>query len=529
MSQTTLRTPLLPMDGVAAHSPRSGTDAAQIQKEEQELMALANLSDEHAGHKPEDFWLGLRWTLHRYVDHLAVRGFGMLLVLVDVIVAIVAVAKYGKDEDANPPPAYDRFALFVIIYFLLDVSLRIFALGPRHFFTKVVEVFDFVIIVVSAILTFVGIGEGRYVVFIRLFRLVFLLRLVSENLKLTGACRLKISENKRRYRYDGFDLDLTYVTDRVIAMSFPSTGFRALYRNPLSEVARFFNTKHKGHYMIINCCSERDYDHSKFYDCVDNCPIDDHNVPTLQQIVGTCEKIERHLTADPENVVAVHCKGGKGRTGTIICSWLLWDQQTRIHYPEVALNHFARRRTDLAVSQQFQGVQTPSQSRFVGYIEEIVNKYNRQLPPTRTKHISAIRVISLPVSQDNPHGARNLSVQISCDNQLVFDFENARSAGQASSAYGPETAESGRHVATTTFELGNLEVSGAIKVKFFAEGLPAKYDHCPFYFWFHTSFVSDPSRLYIPRELLDNPHKPKSWKYYDEDFAVEVLFADSDV
>ena len=34
----------------------------------------------------------------------------------------------------------------------------------------------------------------------------------------------------QRYQQDGFDLDLTYVTNRVIATSFPSTGIWSLYR-----------------------------------------------------------------------------------------------------------------------------------------------------------------------------------------------------------------------------------------------------------------------------------------------------------
>lgn len=33
------------------------------------------------------------------------------------------------------------------------------------------------------------------------------------------------------------------------------------------------------------------------------------------------------MDADPENVIAVHCKGGKGRTGTMICIWLLESKQ----------------------------------------------------------------------------------------------------------------------------------------------------------------------------------------------------------
>jgi hypothetical protein len=34
-------------------------------------------------------------------------------------------------------------------------------------------------------------------------------------------------------------------------------------------------------------------------------------------------------------------------------------------------------------------------------------------------------------------------------------------------------------------------------------------------------------RLYLPRNELDNTHKPKTWKIYGEKFAVEVDFGEN--
>lgn len=45
--------------------------------------------------------------------------------------------------------------------------------------------------------------------------------------------REKVSGKKKRLITEGFNLDLTYVTKRIIAMSFPGEGLEGLYRNPI--------------------------------------------------------------------------------------------------------------------------------------------------------------------------------------------------------------------------------------------------------------------------------------------------------
>jgi phosphatidylinositol-3,4,5-trisphosphate 3-phosphatase/dual-specificity protein phosphatase PTEN len=42
-----------------------------------------------------------------------------------------------------------------------------------------------------------------------------------------------ISGKKNRFKNDDYNLDLTYITNRIIAMSYPASGFESIYRNPI--------------------------------------------------------------------------------------------------------------------------------------------------------------------------------------------------------------------------------------------------------------------------------------------------------
>jgi phosphatidylinositol-3,4,5-trisphosphate 3-phosphatase/dual-specificity protein phosphatase PTEN len=128
-----------------------------------------------------------------------------------------------------------------------------------------------------------------------------------------NAVRKAVSKKKKRFVDDsnGFNLDLAYVTPRIIAMGFPSTGVEAVYRNPMPEVQRFFKTRHDGHFKVYNLCSERIYDLQEYFPLVEHYGFTDHNPCCLELLAPFCESIDKFMAESPENVVAVHCKAGK--------------------------------------------------------------------------------------------------------------------------------------------------------------------------------------------------------------------------
>lgn len=73
-----------------------------------------------------------------------------------------------------------------------------------------------------------------------------------------------VSGDKVRYKKDGFNLDLTYITERVLAMAFPGEGVYSVWRNALDDVASFLKNVHgAGHFRIYNL-SEHAYSDEKF-------------------------------------------------------------------------------------------------------------------------------------------------------------------------------------------------------------------------------------------------------------------------
>ena len=218
----------------------------------------------------------------------------------------------------------------------------------------------------------------------------------------------------------------------------------------------------------------------------------------MEMIPKFCHHLSTFLGESPENVSAIHCKAGKGRTGTIISAWMVYNHM--YDTAEEAMHHFAITRT-----HDSKGVTIPSQKRYVKYTEMWVK--NGPWKPRLVYLRSITMNIAPKFGKLNAHAYLTVSV-----------------GPKKSKVYKSKPKKIKRSDTNIKFELPtDLILQDDVRIQFHHKptvGKPVKM----FHFWFHTSFLPENNILRLSKNELDKAIKDKACKNFKPEFEIVCQF-----
>lgn len=178
----------------------------------------------------------------------------------------------------------------------------------------------------------------------------------------------------------------------MIATSGPSSKYpKRAYRNPTDALVCFLDNKHGEDWAIWEFRAEgTGYPDSEVYGRIHHFPWPDHHPPPFALIPAIMASMRNWLNGEDvpvqdgngkarvqtqqrkgERIAVVHCKAGKGRSGTVACSYLISQEGWKM---EDALRRFTERRMRVGFGD---GVSISSQVRWVGYVNRWANQMNK--------------------------------------------------------------------------------------------------------------------------------------------------------
>jgi len=480
----------------------------------------------------ENYNDSLHVRAREFIDGLRFQIFMMLIIFFDFIMIL-----FDSQNIYQFSPTWVRvFSWIILGIYIFEISVRIYSYRPRIFFRRWFCVFDFSVVILcvfAAVLQDIVLVEQFRSRELSMIRVVRILRPITRLLtecwtKLPQAVRYRVRMNKMAFRDGEFNLDLCYITRRIISMSLPSVGLEGNFRNPIADVVSFFDVKHPSHYMIYDLCLERSYETSLFHDRVQHFKFPDHSVPTIAMMLRFCNSVQKWMAQSQQNVIAVHCKGGKGRTGTMVCAWLLY--RYRESTADEVIDYFAKMRTNHSIGTKSQGI--GSQVRYVNYFYDYLHLHNGNIDIFKSPFGFQIHEIGIGPFYNCDLGV--ISVEIferpeeiirgkgrSCQSQTI-KFGNGKPV-MLSGVFAHVKLNIPHKNKSTLFR-GNIRIGIFSEVNNERKMLMS--------FWLNTFLTKSPRRgemLRFDKLDIDKAQKDVEHKNFPEDFAVYLKLRNTNI
>ncbi|KAL5487095.1 hypothetical protein EMCRGX_G019654 [Ephydatia muelleri] len=171
-------------------------------------------------------------------------------------------------------------------------------------------------------------------------------------------------------------LDMSYITSRIIAMSFPYDDLN--HPNNIDAISHYLNTKYSHHYQVFNLSDSTYYDTGKFNHKVADFVWPQKRMPDLEKLLHLCTAIDVALKDNPKTVVVINCKDGYTATSLAVSAYLLYVGACLS--PNAAFDLFCSKRLPGVAAQL---TLSPSQRRhvllYLQYLADVVG--SKQVKP----------------------------------------------------------------------------------------------------------------------------------------------------
>ncbi|ODV77145.1 phosphatases II, partial [Suhomyces tanzawaensis NRRL Y-17324] len=198
---------------------------------------------------------------------------------------------------------------------------------------------------------------------------------------------------------DGKEIDFSFITPQLGVCSGPvDCQFRSWYRLLISDLSKWLDTQ-SSNWHIWNLRGEgAGYDLETMRDKVSFHPLTDHEAPSMDMLLRVVKELDEYLS-ETDHLAVVHCKAGRGRSGTVVCAYLMYQfskEGKHLTVEEAILWFSAKRMRTFADT----GISIKSQRRALEYWYKFLQftrkerlEYFRSSAGAE-KHLYGIRVIN---------------------------------------------------------------------------------------------------------------------------------------